>query len=68
MVFVKNMYKLDVEDYVALSTKVGKVQSRDVGKLWHRELGHLHHGALNIMQKITTCLPKGALEQQDVCK
>jgi hypothetical protein len=65
---VKNLYKLDVEDCVALSTKAEKVQSRDVGELWHRRLGHLHHGALKIMQQISTGLPKGALEQWDTCK
>jgi hypothetical protein len=48
---VKNLYKLDVEDCVALSTKAEKVQSRDIGELWHRRLGHLHHGALKIMQQ-----------------
>ena len=32
-VHVKNLYKLDVKDYVALSTKVEKVQSWDVGEL-----------------------------------
>ena len=57
-----------MEDYVALSTKVEKVQGRDVGKLWHRRLGHLHHDASKIMQQITIGLPKGSLEQQDVCK
>jgi len=62
-VHVKNMYKLDVEDCVVLSTKVEKVQSRDVGEIWHKRLGHLHHGALKIMQQITTSLPKGSLKQ-----
>ena len=58
---VKNLYKLDVEDCVALSTKAKKVQSRDIGELWHRSLGHFHHGALKIMQHISTGLPKCAL-------
>ena len=62
---VKNLYKLDVEDCVALSTKVEKVQSCDIGELWHRILGHLHHGALKIMYKNYTKLPKGTLEQRD---
>eukprot|EP00253_Pinus_taeda_P017497 PITA_17497 len=65
---VNNLYKIDVEDCVALRTKAEKVQSRDVNELWHIRLGHLHHGAFNIMQHITTCLPKGALEQHDTCK
>lgn len=65
---VKNLYKLDVEHCAALSTKAKKMQCRDVSELWHIRLGHLHHGALKIMQQITTGLPKGALEQQDVCK
>ena len=46
---VKNLYKLDVEDCVALSSKAEKVQSHDVGEIWHIRLGHLHHGALKIM-------------------
>jgi hypothetical protein len=65
---VKNLYKLDVEDCVALSTKAEKVQSQDISELWHRILGHLHHGALKIMQQISTGLPKGTLEQRDTCK
>jgi len=65
---VNNLYKLDVEVCVALSTKAEKVQSHDVGELWHKSLGYLHHGALKIMQQITTGLPRGALEQHDTCK
>eukprot|EP00253_Pinus_taeda_P009967 PITA_09967 len=61
-VWVTNLYKLDVEDCTALSTTEKKVRSRDIGELWHRILGHLHHGDLNIMQHISTGLPKGALE------
>ena len=61
-VWVKNLYKLDVEDCASLSTKVEKVQSRDISELWHRGLGHLHHGAMNITQQISTRLPKGTLE------
>ena len=44
------------------------VLSRDEGELWHRRLGHIHHGALNILQQISTGLPKGALAQSDQCK
>ena len=65
---MKNLYKLDVEHCATLSTKVEKMQSRDVGEIWHRRLGDLHHGTLNIIQQITTCFHKGALEQQDVYK
>ena len=32
-VWVKNLYKLDVEDCAALSTKAEKVQSRDTSEL-----------------------------------
>ena len=46
---VKNLYKLEVDDCAALSTKVELVQSQEIGELWHRWLGHLHHGALKIM-------------------
>ena len=65
---MKNLYNIDVEDCVALSTKVEKVQSRDVGELWKKILGKFHHGALNIMQQIITGIPKGPLEQHDLCK
>ena len=65
---VKNLYKLEVDDCAALSTKAELVQSQDIGELWHRKLGHLHHGALKIMQQISTGLPKGKLEQVDTCK
>eukprot|EP00253_Pinus_taeda_P017345 PITA_17345 len=33
---IKNLYKLEVDDYVTLSSKVELVQSQDVGELWHR--------------------------------
>eukprot|EP00253_Pinus_taeda_P027300 PITA_27300 len=33
---VKNIYKLEVDDYVALSSKAEMVQSKDIGELWHR--------------------------------
>jgi len=65
---VKNLYKLDVEDYASLSTKVDKVQNQDIGELWHKILGHLHHKTLKIMKQISARLPKGALEQRDTCK
>jgi len=65
---VKNIYKLEVDDYIALSTKEELVQSQDIGELWHVWLGHLHHGALKIMQHISTRLPKGKLDQVDKCK
>ena len=65
---VKNLYKLEVDDCAALSTKVELVQSQDIGDLWHRQLGHFHHGALKIMQQISTRFPKGKLEQVDTCK
>ena len=65
---VKNIYKLEVDDCAALSTKAKLVQSQDIGELWHKQLGHLHHGALKIMQQISTGLPKGKLEQVDTCK
>ena len=56
---VKNLYKLEVDGYVAMKGKAKEVVSRDEGELWHRRLGHLHHGALNILQQISTRLPKG---------
>ena len=46
---VKNLYKLEVDDCAALSSKEELVQSQDIGELWHRRLGHLHHGAFKIM-------------------
>ena len=47
---VKNIYKMEVDDCVALSSKAELVQSQDVGELWHRILGHLHHGSLKIIR------------------
>ena len=62
---VKNLHKLDGEDYAALSSKVDKVEIRDISELCHRRLGHLHHNALRIMQHISTGLPNGTLAQRD---
>ena len=59
---MKDLYKLDVEDCTALSTKPEKVHSQDMSDLWHIRLGHLHQGTLKIMQKISTSLSKGTLE------
>lgn len=61
---MNNVYKLDVEDYVVMSTKEEKVQSSDVNEIFRRRLGHLHYGALKIMQHINTIIPKGALEKK----
>eukprot|EP00253_Pinus_taeda_P035408 PITA_35408 len=47
---VKNLYKLQVEDYAALSSKEEVMHGQDIGEFWHRRLGHLHHGVLKIMQ------------------
>ena len=46
---VKNLYNINVEDYVVLKSKAEKVHSHDVGELWHRILSHFHHDTLNIM-------------------
>eukprot|EP00253_Pinus_taeda_P005188 PITA_05188 len=54
----RNLYKLQVEDCVALSSKAEVVHGQDIGKLCHRRPGQLHHGALKIMQQIFTGLPK----------
>ena len=62
---VNNLYKLEVDDCVVLSSKVEVVQSQDVSELWNRRLGHLHHEALKIMQQNSTDLPKVKLEQID---
>ena len=48
-VYVKKLYKIDVEESVALSMKAEKVQSNDVSEIWHIRLGHLTHGALKII-------------------
>ena len=45
-IWVKNIYRMEVEECATLSTKAKRVQSRDICELWHRRLGHLHHGAL----------------------
>eukprot|EP00253_Pinus_taeda_P029002 PITA_29002 len=67
-ILMKNLYKLEVDDCAALSMKGELVKSQDIGELWSRWLGHLHHGALKIMLQISTRLPKGKLEQVDICK
>ena len=64
-IWVKNLYKIEVDDCAALSMKAQLVQSQDIGEFWHRRLGHLHHGVLKTMQQISTRLPKGKLEQVD---
>ena len=48
--------------------KEEEMESRDEGELWHRRLGNLHHSALNILQQISTGIPKGTLAQLDQCK
>eukprot|EP00253_Pinus_taeda_P025406 PITA_25406 len=48
-IWVKNLYKLEVDDCATLSSKAELVQIQDIGKLWHMQLGHLHHAALKIM-------------------
>ena len=58
---IKNLYKLEVYGYAAMVGKAEGVVSRDEGELWHRRLGHLHHGPLNILQQISTGIPKGTL-------
>ena len=65
---IKNLYKLEVDGCVAMVGKTEGVVSWDEGELWHKRLGHLHHGALKILQKISTGLPKGTLAQSDQCK
>ena len=67
-VHVKNLYKLDVDGWATLSSKAGKVVSRDTSELWHRILGHLFHSDLRIMQQIYIGIPKGTLVQINTCK
>ena len=64
-VHVKKHYKIDVDGCTTLSSKVGKVVSRDTSELWNRRLGHQHHSALRIMQHISTGLPRCTLVQID---
>ena len=49
-IWVKTLYKLEVDYYATLSSKEELVQSQDIGELWHRWLSHLHHEALKILQ------------------
>ena len=39
-ILVNNIYKLEVEYCVSLSTKVEKVKSPDIGELWCKRLGY----------------------------
>lgn len=43
---VKNIYRIDVDACVTLSSKPKHVQGRDDGEIWNRHMRHLHHGAL----------------------
>eukprot|EP00253_Pinus_taeda_P021932 PITA_21932 len=49
-IWVKNLYKLEVDDCTALSMKEKLVQIQDISEFWHKQWGHLHHGALKIMK------------------
>jgi hypothetical protein len=62
---VKNLYMLEVDGRGAMVGKAEKVVSQDEGELWHKRLGHIHHGALKIMSKISTRIPRGTLAQLD---
>ena len=55
---VKNIYKMEVDGRTTMVGQEEEVVSRDEGKLWHRILGHLHHGTLNILQQISTGVPR----------
>lgn len=48
-VCVKNLYRIYVEDSVALRKKAEKVQCNDVCELWNKRIGHFRHGTLNII-------------------
>ena len=67
-ILVKNLHKIEVDGRAAMMGKAEEVVSWDEGELWHRRLDHLHHGTLNILQHISTGLPKGTLAQSDQCK
>eukprot|EP00253_Pinus_taeda_P002857 PITA_02857 len=65
---VKNLYQFHVDGCATMACKVEGVVSRDDGELWHQILGHLHRGSLEILQQISTALPKGTLAQSNQCK
>ena len=65
---VKNLYQFQVDGYATITGKVEGVVIQDEGELWHRRLGHLQHGTLEILQHISTGLPKGTLAQSNQCK
>ena len=46
---VKTLYKMDVEDFSKMSSKIEKVEIRDISELWDKRLDHLYHIALRIM-------------------
>jgi hypothetical protein len=59
---------LQVDGCGAMIGKAETVVRWNEGELWHKILGHIYHGALNIMQQISTGLPRGTLAQSDQCK
>lgn len=47
---------------------IGNNDEKDLNELWHKRMGHLHHGALRILKKIVTGVPKLSTKPDDVYK
>ena len=46
---------------------IGNTNEKDLNELWHRRIGHLHYGALRILKKTVTGVPKQSTKRNDVC-
>ena len=59
------LYKLQLESPMEL---IGSTDAKDLNELWNRRMGHLHHGALRILKKTVTGVPKLSTKLDDVCR
>ena len=59
------LYKLQLESPMGL---IGNTDEKELNELWHRRMGHLHHGALRILKKTVTGVPKLNTKRDDVCR
>ena len=59
------LYKLQLESPIAL---IRSSEEKDLNELWHRKMGHLHHGAIRMLRRTITGVPKLSTKRDDVCR
>ena len=59
------LYRLQLESPMAL---IGSNGDKDWNELWHGRMGDLHQGALRILRKTISGVPKLSIECDDVCR